>query len=111
MHVSPTFIHSDASEEGGLGVKDADLGSIDCEGDTIGRNVGVDGDQGVGARRNGEAPVAGEIAYGEAGVLDAKIGIREGKSGAGCERIVLCTRCNTEGFVSKYSHTRFSPRS
>lgn len=84
-----TFVHEDTCEESGFRVEDSDLWSIDSEGDTIGWDVRVDGNQGIWAGWDGEDAVAGEVSHGKAGVLDAEIWVGECEGCAGSEIIVL----------------------
>ena len=77
--VPPTLVYCDTRKEGGFWVKDPNLISINSKGDAVGRNVWLEGNQGVGTGWYCENPVTGEVSHLEAGVLDTKIRIREGE--------------------------------
>lgn len=86
-----TLVYGDTREEGGFWIEDPNLISIDSEGSTVGRNVWVDGNQGVRAGRNGENPITGEVSHFIAGVLDPEIRVREGECRARGKIVVLRT--------------------
>lgn len=87
-----TLVYGDACEKGGFRIEDPNLISIDSEGGTVGRNVWIDGDQGVWTGRNGEDPVPGEVSHLVAGVLDPKIRVCKCECRARCKVVILRTK-------------------